>query len=180
MRIPKRARAPKLGTSVEQALGQIAEMSPQSYDYLAEPAVEVGQLVRQARLEAGRTQTDLAQATGLPQSAISAMERGVGVDGPTYRKLREIGKALGLRLIYSPIPETAAAASESMQADFTSMPKGHSVRTRSSASKDKGLKTDIDDDTTPRSESVEEWSLKDETEAAEAEPDENGRLVAEK
>ncbi|WP_176793781.1 helix-turn-helix domain-containing protein [Rhodospira trueperi] len=65
-------------------------------------ALEIGEMVREKRLVAGMSQRELAEAAGLHQSAISAMERGDGKDGPTYRKLRAIAEALGMRLEFVP------------------------------------------------------------------------------
>jgi DNA-binding response OmpR family regulator/DNA-binding XRE family transcriptional regulator len=116
MNIPKRRRAPKLRETVEKALLRVAEAAPQTYEKLRAPAVEAGQLVREARIAANLTQTELAGATGVPQSAISDLERGVGVDGPTYRTLSTLGEVLGQRIAFVPVAaESDIAASVSEQ-----------------------------------------------------------------
>lgn len=102
MKIPKRRKAPRLRESTEDALQRFAEVAPQFYEELRAPAIEAGHLIRGARKAANLTQIELATATGLPQSAISDLERGVGVDGPTYRTLSNIGKVLGQRLTFVP------------------------------------------------------------------------------
>ncbi|WP_299440654.1 helix-turn-helix transcriptional regulator [uncultured Rhodospira sp.] len=72
-------------------------------------ALEIGEMVREMRLAAGMSQRDLAEAAGLHQSAISAIERGEGKDGPTYRKIRAIAKALGMDVAFVPLAVTARA-----------------------------------------------------------------------
>lgn len=106
MKIPRRRKAPRLRESTEDALQRFAESAPQFYEDLRAPAIEAGHLVRGARKAADLTQIELANATGLPQSAISDLERGVGVDGPTYRTLSNIGTVLGLRLTFVPGTKT--------------------------------------------------------------------------
>jgi DNA-binding XRE family transcriptional regulator len=61
-------------------------------------ALEIGVQIKQARLRAGFTQTQLAEASGVPQGAISDIERGKGKDGPSYRrvKARRSGRCLAL------------------------------------------------------------------------------------
>jgi len=58
-------------------------------------AVEIGQLIRRARVANGMTQIDLANAVGIAQSALSNIELGKGSTGPSYRLLREFANALG-------------------------------------------------------------------------------------
>ena len=52
--------------------------------------------VRKARAEAGISQTQLAELTGIDQSDISKIERGVA--NPSVSTLQRIAKALGGRL----------------------------------------------------------------------------------
>lgn len=102
MKIPRRRKAPRLRESTEEALQRFSESAPRLYEELRAPAIEAGDLIRGARKAADLTQIELATKTGLPQSAISDLERGVGVDGPTYRTLSNIGTVLGLRLTFVP------------------------------------------------------------------------------
>ena len=122
MKIPRRRKAPKLRESTEDALQRFSKSAPQSYQELLAPAIEAGHLIRQARAAARLTQTELAEATGLPQSAISDLERGVGVDGPTYRTLNSIGKVLGQRLTFisETIPKTREIMHPRVAAAFKS------------------------------------------------------------
>ena len=51
-----------------------------------------------ARKNAGLTQTDLALRTGIGQSEISRIERGIG--NPTEETLAKLGRAVGKRLAF--------------------------------------------------------------------------------
>lgn len=108
MRIAKRKHALKRSATTAEVLARIAKSDPEFSQHLAEPAVEAGRLVRDARHAAGMTQEQLARATGLPQPAISDIERGAGIDGPTFRKLRTIGKPLGLTVGFIPLSESSS------------------------------------------------------------------------
>lgn len=57
-----------------------------------------------ARKDAGVTQTALAARTGIGQSEISRIERGIG--NPTHETLAKIGRALSKRLVFVDIPPT--------------------------------------------------------------------------
>jgi len=63
-----------------------------------------GQIL-QARKNAGLTQTGLATRTGIGQSEISRIERGIG--NPTEETLAKIGRALNRRLAFVEIPPPA-------------------------------------------------------------------------
>lgn len=58
---------------------------------------ELGTLVRERRIAAGITQTELAQRTGMSQPAIARLEAG-GTE-PTIATLRRIADALNIELI---------------------------------------------------------------------------------
>lgn len=60
-----------------------------------------GQIL-EARKNAGLTQIDLATRTGIGQSEISRIERGIG--NPTEETLARIGRALNRRLAFVEIP----------------------------------------------------------------------------
>lgn len=79
-------------------------------DYLADPevrtgyeearrAIELGAMVRQLRLEAGLSQEELAQRSGMTQPALSRLERGGGI--PTITVLDRIANALHATLTVS-------------------------------------------------------------------------------
>lgn len=61
-------------------------------------ALEIGQIIRRLRKNRGLTQTELAELSGVNQGALSAIERGQGRDGPSYRILRDIARALSVNL----------------------------------------------------------------------------------
>lgn len=63
-----------------------------------------GQIL-EARRNAGLTQTDLAARTGIGQSEISRIERGIG--NPTEETLVKIGLAMNKRLAFIEIPPPA-------------------------------------------------------------------------
>ncbi|KAA5606803.1 helix-turn-helix domain-containing protein [Roseospira marina] len=84
--------------------------------------MEVGEQIKTLRLAAGLSQRELAAAAGLHQSALSAMERGEGKDGPTYRKLRMIAKAMGLRMVFVPNEVRENTASHAVEAVCTPSP----------------------------------------------------------
>jgi len=55
------------------------------------------------RLEAGLSQRALARASGVPQSEISRMERGLA--NPTWRTLEAVARASGMTLAFVPLPK---------------------------------------------------------------------------
>lgn len=57
---------------------------------------QFGALIRQRRLEAGRSQEDLAAAIGITQPSLSQYERGTAL--PTMRSLLGLVRELGLDL----------------------------------------------------------------------------------
>ena len=70
----------------------------------ASAALEAGQLVRAARINAGLTQVELAQRLGVEQPRVSAIEAGRGRDGPSYALLKRIFAACEIPWF---IPDTA-------------------------------------------------------------------------
>jgi len=61
----------------------------------ASAALEAGRLVRALREQAKLTQAGLAERLGVSQPRVSAIEAGVGRDGPSYALLRRIAVACG-------------------------------------------------------------------------------------
>lgn len=100
-----RAGVKDLMTALEREHPDLAAQAP-----LSSAAVEAGDLVRSMRLAANMPQRKLAQAAGLRQPALSAIERGEGKDGPTYRTLRDLAEALGMRIALVPKEEKPMAA----------------------------------------------------------------------
>ena len=61
----------------------------------------IGARLLQRRLAAGLTQQQLAEASEVPQSEISRIERGQA--NPTARTLEALGRPLGVVLDYTPL-----------------------------------------------------------------------------
>lgn len=59
----------------------------------------VGSLLASSRKQAGMTQAQLAEATGLKQEAVSRIERGTSV--PSLKTLQRLCRGLGKRLVVS-------------------------------------------------------------------------------
>ncbi len=79
-------------------------------------AAEAGDLVREARRARGLGQDQLAERSGLKQSAISRLERGAGRDGPSYRKLRAVADALGVRIVFIGAPDLVVDSADASPA----------------------------------------------------------------
>ena len=65
--------------------------------------LRVGNVLCEARLKAGLSQAELSLRTGIDQSDISKLERGVG--NPSIVTLEKIAAALGTRLEIRFLPE---------------------------------------------------------------------------
>ncbi|CAE6818810.1 hypothetical protein R69746_05958 [Paraburkholderia aspalathi] len=61
--------------------------------------VRFGRMMRQAREEQGLTQAELAARLELSQSEVSRLEKGEGVNGPTFERIVAFAHALGLQLV---------------------------------------------------------------------------------
>ncbi len=72
-------------------------------------AFEAGDLVRMMREIADLTQKDLAQRISTSQSHLSEVERGNGVQGPTFSMLRKVATACGVTLRIEMAPEVNSA-----------------------------------------------------------------------
>jgi ribosome-binding protein aMBF1 (putative translation factor) len=70
-------------------------------------AFELGRSVRELREQRGWSQSELAQAADMTQSAVARFEAGGTV--PTLPVLERLARALGLELAVSFSPRTAAA-----------------------------------------------------------------------
>ena len=64
----------------------------------ASAAIEAGHLVRTVRKKAGLSQITLAKRLAISQARVSAIETGVGTEGPTYGLLRRVASACGTSL----------------------------------------------------------------------------------
>lgn len=60
--------------------------------------IRIGELVRNARLRSGISQSALARRAGTSQAAISRIERGL--EQPTFERVEQILASLGWRLEY--------------------------------------------------------------------------------
>ncbi|MCG5078787.1 helix-turn-helix domain-containing protein [Paraburkholderia tagetis] len=61
--------------------------------------VRFGRIMRGARESQGLTQAQLASRLEISQSEISRLEKGEGVNGPTFERLVAFAHALGLRFV---------------------------------------------------------------------------------
>ncbi|WP_181885297.1 helix-turn-helix domain-containing protein [Trinickia dinghuensis] len=61
--------------------------------------VRFGRMVRAARESQGLTQAGLAQRLSINQSEISRLEKGEGVNGPTFDRIVQFAHALGMKLV---------------------------------------------------------------------------------
>jgi transcriptional regulator with XRE-family HTH domain len=67
---------------------------------------DIGLKLLERRMSAGFTQQQLAEASGIPQSEISRIERGQA--NPTVQTLEALGAPLGIALDYTSVEETVA------------------------------------------------------------------------
>jgi transcriptional regulator with XRE-family HTH domain len=93
--LPKRNKPFTDAVQLTSALAEIKDRP----DLLGLPevdpaAIEVGLALRRARVGAGLSQPDLSRLTGVPQSAISDIERGIGKNGPSFRMIKTLASAL--------------------------------------------------------------------------------------
>lgn len=75
--------------------------------------VRFGQMMRAARENQDLTQTQLADRLGIGQSEVSRLEKGEGVNGPTFERIVAFAHALGLKLVvgFSEEPDVSDAPS---------------------------------------------------------------------
>jgi transcriptional regulator with XRE-family HTH domain len=85
----------------------------------ASAALEAGRLVRALREQAGLTQIELARRLDVKQPRVSAIEAGLGRDGPSYALLRRIVVACGatwtMPAVFSGLISEAAAKGRAMR-----------------------------------------------------------------
>ena len=107
--VARRRKPPPGGASVKDLMTVLEKDHPELAAQLpaSSAAAEAGDLVRSMRLAAKMSQRELAAAAGLQQPALSAIERGEGKDGPTFRKLRDLAEALGMQVAFVPKEEGA-------------------------------------------------------------------------
>lgn len=123
----KTPSAPRVGFS--ELMERIENDRPDLSELLVDQSsasAEIGEMVRSARIARGMSQKQLAEAAQLHASALSSLERGEGKDGPTYRKLRDIARALGMRFGFTEeaLPSRRAkAALREGEAQFESLPQ---------------------------------------------------------
>lgn len=114
MASPEAATAAPRGASIMDLISSLEANDPElaALAPMSSAAVEAGEIVRAVRLAANMPQKRLAEAAGLSQPALSAVERGEGKDGPTYRTLRDLARALGMRIAFVPAAAVAEAPEE--------------------------------------------------------------------
>lgn len=61
--------------------------------------VRIGQMLRVARESQGLTQVQLAERLKISQSEISRLEKGEGINGPTFDTIVSVAHALKLQLV---------------------------------------------------------------------------------
>jgi transcriptional regulator with XRE-family HTH domain len=61
--------------------------------------VQFGRMMREARESQGLTQAQLADRLAIHQSEISRLEKGEGVNGPTFERIVAVAHALELKLV---------------------------------------------------------------------------------
>ncbi|MCG2841211.1 helix-turn-helix domain-containing protein [Sandaracinobacter sp. RS1-74] len=110
--LPVLSDDPETAVPLGEALRHLQTHDPALFAELGvDPvALEIGVQIKQARIRAGLTQKQLAEASGIPQGAISDIERGKGKDGPSYRTVKALADAAGADLALNPRdgePETA-------------------------------------------------------------------------
>lgn len=97
-----RAGAPRPHTLVEGLADR--KIRKLGHDQVNLAAVEIGERLRDARHLRGMTQAQLAVSANCKQSDISDIERGKGREGPSYRLLRALARALEVELPINPAP----------------------------------------------------------------------------
>lgn len=88
----------------ERHRGRDSETVHAGYE-AAKRAYELGQAVRARRLELGMSQTELAERSGMTQSAVSRLEAGATV--PTIGVLERLAAALSADLVVTLTPKAA-------------------------------------------------------------------------
>lgn len=73
--------------------------------------VNAGQMVRNMRVGANLTQSELAKQAGMSQPEISRIEAGVGKHGPSVETLDRLAEACGMGLVMG-MRDLAVAATE--------------------------------------------------------------------
>lgn len=102
-RLPRRGRLPRNTVSLGEALDELSDRPDLlDVDEIDSAAIEIGLELKRARERKGLTQVELAAATGIAQGAVSDIERGKGKDGPSYRVISDIARALDAEIAIEP------------------------------------------------------------------------------
>ena len=110
-RLPRRGKGRRRAVNLRSALQPlVGHADILGLTELDPAALEIGLLIKRARLSKGLTQAAVAKKAGVTQSALSDIENGKGVDGPSYRVIRQIAEAVDMELTMSP-RQTAPAFS---------------------------------------------------------------------
>jgi transcriptional regulator with XRE-family HTH domain len=82
----------RVKSTIKEIFANDAEFLP-TLEKIRGESREAAQFVKKLRKSAGLTQRDLAARLGISQPRISAMERGIGPDGPSYLMLKRVADA---------------------------------------------------------------------------------------
>lgn len=80
--------------TVEELLRQSAPGTREAFER-ASDALEAAALIRDMRLLAGLSQTELAARLGVSPPRVSAIEKGDGPQGPTYALMKRVARVCG-------------------------------------------------------------------------------------
>jgi transcriptional regulator with XRE-family HTH domain len=80
--------------TVEELLRQSAPGTREAFER-ASDALEAAALIRDMRLLAGLSQTELAARLGVSPPRVSVIEKGDGPQGPTYALLKRVARVCG-------------------------------------------------------------------------------------
>ena len=99
--------------------------------------VRFGRMMREARESQGLTQVQLATRLEVSQSEISRLEKGEGINGPTFEWIVAFAHALGLRLVVGfadePVETPAIAGrADAMRPGFTGFRQRKHIRSSTS------------------------------------------------
>lgn len=110
-RLPRRSRRRRNVVDLRTALQPlVARPEVLGLTELDPAAFEIGLLIKRARRAKGWTQAELAERANVTQGALSDIENGKGVDGPSYRVVRQIANAVEMDLAMIPRKEAEAAS----------------------------------------------------------------------
>lgn len=90
--------------------------------------IRFGRMMRGARESQGLTQAELAARLEISQSEISRLEKGEGVNGPTFERIVALAHALGLHLVVGFTDDQQADEPSGARAGQAAPASGRSAR----------------------------------------------------